>query len=131
MWQIELLQKYSKLQKYCNWLSDIFSFAVYIINNIYSKNRNIYQQNFSNCTWFFSNINFWVNANMQNSAYKKLLNLKLSRNSCCLLIFLLNLEKGFAIVKNVKKLKFEGNWDEIWAKHSPLWTTNNKIHGQN
>lgn len=58
---------------------------------------------------FFSNIKFWVNANMQNSAYKKLLNLKLSRNSCCLLIFLLNLDKGFAVVKNVKKLKFEEN----------------------
>ena len=49
---------------------------------------------------------------MQNSTYRKLLNLKLSRNAVCL-YFHRRLDKGFEVVKNVKILRFEENWDKL------------------
>ena len=51
---------------------------------ILAKYIKIYQINPTNCSWNFSNFNFWPKGNMQNRAYKKLFNLKPSRNSFCL-----------------------------------------------
>ena len=56
---------------------------------------------------------------MQNSAYKKLLNLKpfrISLKPFHISLVYLTLEKGFEVVKNIKILLFEEDWGKLLGK---------------
>ena len=52
---------------------------------------------------------------MQNSAYTKPIHLELYGNSVVWYSYYRQ-EKIFAIMKNIKKLKFEGDWMMLWPK---------------
>lgn len=74
--------------------------------NILDKKRKIYQKTSTNCSWNLFNINFWPKASMLKSAYRKLLNLKLRRNSFCL----------YFLVRVWKRLQsYRKSWDiGVW-----------------
>ena len=52
---------------------------------------------------------------MQNTAYRKLLHLKLFRNRFCL-YFHYTIEKGFNVIEIVKKMSSEGDRDDFEKK---------------
>ena len=54
------------------------------ISLILVRQRKIYEKSFTNCSWSHFNNNFWQKTSMQNSAYRKLLNLKFFQNLLCL-----------------------------------------------
>ena len=74
-----------------------------------------------------SDIHFWPKANIQNSAYRKLFSLKGSRKLLCL-YFQQIFDKGFEVIRNIKILRFEGNWDELRAM---IWLAKSKKMKQN
>lgn len=85
--------------------------------SILPEYRKFYQTVFTNCGWNIWNINIWLKANIQNSAYRKLLSLKLYF-SLFRLYFHLKLDKGFKNLENVKMSRSEGNWKELWAREA-------------
>ena len=62
---------------------------------------------------------------MQNTAYRKQLNLKFYRHSFALSVCIKHL-RGFRNIKNVERVKFEGDWDKLWTKRF-LQTIPNKV----
>lgn len=66
---------------------------------------------------------------MQNTAYRKLLNLKFYRHSFALSVCIKHL-RGFSNIKNVERVKFEGDWDKTFSTDNPkqsIAQTVNKI----
>ena len=53
-------------------------------NFILAKHRKLYKKTSIDCSGKLLVISFWPKTNMQNNAYRKMLNLKISRNSICL-----------------------------------------------
>ena len=81
------------------------------------KQRKMYQNPSTNCSWNLSNINFWPKVNIQNITYRNLLNLKFFRNWFCLYSSK-SLTKASNLLKILDKkiLSFEGDWAKLLAK---------------
>ena len=121
-WRSSLAQKRNKWQK--DDVTDCLKiyhlhFTSSILMQISGNSHFLAQTNLlkkpTNCISSFTNIIFWPNANMKISVYRKRFNLKVFRNSFCL-CFHYKLGKNFEVAENVKKSRFEGDWDKWSAK---------------
>ena len=64
-------------------------------------------------SWKLAKIKFCSKPKMQNSGYTKPLNWNFNESGTELLLFKIGC---FEVMENVKKLKFKGNWAELWPK---------------
>ena len=65
--------------------------------------------------WQLPNNTFWPKSNMGNSTYRKLFISELFGN-CHTLYLHYRFERGFEVMKKIRILKTEGDWDKLKSK---------------